>query len=62
MKIYGLCSSVQNLIEELSMYSEKVHSEMSSSQRERVCNQAIVEGMEIKGREASQTRCYCLSL
>lgn len=61
MKIYGPCSSVQNVIEELSTYNEKVHSEMNSNQRERVHNQAIVHGMEIKAREAFQTRCYCLS-
>lgn len=61
MEIYGPCSSVQNVIEELSMYNEKVHSEMSSNQRERVHNRATVHGMEIRAREAFQTRCSCLS-
>lgn len=53
MKIYGPCSLAQNLIEELSTYNEKVHSEMNSNQRERVRNQTILQGMEIKAREAS---------
>ena len=51
MKRYGLYSSAQSLVQEFSMYNEKVHSEISSDsymedQRERVGNQVTMPGIE----------------
>lgn len=61
LKRHSPWSSAFSPVEEVNMYNEIVHSERSAdrymeAQRERVNNQVIAQGIELKARKASQTR------